>query len=188
MPTQFLAHVKSPESMPKSYLAEIAFVGKSNTGKSSLINTLVEQKIARSSSTPGRTQGLCFFQVRPNLVFVDFPGYGFAKVSKKEREDWARLIEYYYDHRVTLKKTVWVFDLRRDPDSLDLQMRDWLLMKGRPFILALTKADTLKNSQWLTRKQAITEALKIPESQGVIFSSKTQEGKKTLWKLIDLKE
>ncbi len=182
---QFLALSKTPDSLPKPNLPEIAFVGKSNAGKSSLINTLVGQKIARSSSTPGRTQGLCFFQVRPNLTFVDFPGYGFAKVSKKDRDDWRALAEHYYAERHVLRGTVWIYDLRRDPDALDQQMRDWLAGGKKPCLLALTKADTLKRTDWEKRRQIILQALEIDPSHSVIFSSKTKEGVKALWAKID---
>ncbi len=187
MRVEFLAHAKTKESLPKAYLPEIAFLGRSNSGKSSLINTLLGQKVARSSSTPGRTQGLCFFKVRPNLVFVDFPGFGYAKTSKQEKTSWVEVIEAYASARHTWKATVWIYDIRRDPDALDFQMQDWLLSSERPFCIALSKVDTLNKSQWLLRKNRIKEILKLPEEQLIYFSSRTQEGVKTLWKIIDQK-
>ncbi|MFO1518879.1 MAG: ribosome biogenesis GTP-binding protein YihA/YsxC [bacterium] len=185
MKVEFLAHSKSMETLPKPYLPEIAFVGKSNAGKSSLINALVGQKIARSSSTPGRTQGLVLFKVRPNLVFVDFPGYGYAKISKKEREDWKVLAERYFQERRTLKKTIWIYDIRRDPDPLDFQMKEWLVSQGKPFRLALTKIDTLKRGEWPKRQKAIEGALELEEEDTLLFSSPLKEGVKPLWRWID---
>jgi GTP-binding protein len=185
MKVEFLAHSKTAEAFPKPSFSEVAFVGRSNTGKSSLINTLVGQKIARTSSTPGRTQGLCFFQVKGNLIFVDFPGFGYAKISKKEREDWGVLAEAYYDRRRTLKGTVWVYDLRRDPDSLDFQMRDWLESKGKPYLLALTKCDRLGRGEWERRRRALSEGLELDPERFLLFSSKTREGLKKLWHWIE---
>jgi GTP-binding protein len=185
MKTEFIALAKSPESLPKPSLPEVAFVGRSNVGKSSLINTLVGQKVARSSSTPGRTQGLCFFKVNPRLIFVDFPGYGFAKVSKQERLNWGTLAEDYFGRRLTLRGTVWVYDLRRDPDDLDHQMREWLADHGKPFLMALTKADTLKRSEWFSRKNLILKTLDLSEDGAVLFSSKTKEGERALFRKIN---
>src|SRR5215467_789000 len=173
MKPEFIALAKSPESLPKPSLVEVAFVGRSNVGKSSLINTLVGQKIARSSATPGRTQGLCFFKVSPRLIFVDFPGYGYAKVSKTDRLKWGVLAEDYFSHRLTLRGTVWIYDLRRDPDELDEQMREWLASHGKPFLVALTKIDTLKRSEWVARKNFVLKTLDLSEDGSVLFSSKT---------------
>jgi GTP-binding protein len=184
MKPEFIALAKSPESLPKPSLAEVAFVGRSNVGKSSLINTLVGQKIARSSSTPGRTQGLCFFKVSPRLIFVDFPGYGYAKVSKTERLNWGNLAEDYYRRRLTLRGTVWIYDLRRDPDELDHQMREWLATLGKPFLIALTKIDTLKRTEWTARKNFILKTQNLSENGPVPFS-KTKEGERVLWRKVN---
>ena len=181
MKPEFIALSKTAQSLPKPSLPEVAFVGRSNVGKSSLINTLVGQKIARSSSTPGRTQGLCFFKVSPRLIFVDFPGYGYAKVSKTERLNWGSLSEDYYEGRPTLRGTVWIYDLRRDPDELDQQMREWLSSQGKPFLIALTKIDTLKRREWVARKNFILKTLDLSEDGAVLFSSKTKEGERVLW-------
>jgi GTP-binding protein len=185
MNIEFLALAQSPDSLPKPSVPEVAFVGRSNSGKSSLINTLVGQKIARTSSTPGRTQGLCFFKIKPNLIFVDFPGYGYAKISKSEREAWVPLAEKYYDTRRTLRATIWIYDIRRDPDPLDFQMKGWLMSKGKPYILVMTKCDQLTRSEWKSRQSVIIDALEISKENSLIFSSKTKEGVKTLWRMIE---
>lgn len=183
----FLGFSDTVESLPKPSLPEVAFVGRSNAGKSSLINTLLKRKIARTSSTPGRTQGLCFFKVRNNLIFVDFPGFGYAKTSKTLREQWADLAEQYYSSRRTLRGAVWIYDIRRDPDRLDHQMKEWLQHHEKPFCLVLTKCDHLKRGEWKERQKKIAEALEIPENHVVIFSSKTQEGYVALWKWLEAK-
>lgn len=187
MNPEFLALADSLDSLPKPSLPELAFLGRSNAGKSSLINTLLKQKIARTSSTPGRTQGLCFFKVRNNLIFVDFPGFGYAKTSKTLREQWAGLANDYYATRRTLRGAVWIYDIRRDPDELDQQMKAWLLHHEKPFCLVLTKCDRLGRGEWKKRQEAILEALEISEKNAVIFSSKTNEGYGALWKWLELK-
>lgn len=185
MKPEFLALAEVNEAMPKPSVREVAFVGRSNTGKSSLINTLLGQKIARTSSTPGRTQGLCFFKIKNNLIFVDFPGFGYAKISKTLRAKWPDLAEYYFANRRTHHSTVWIYDIRRDPDELDEQMRDWLLHHKKPFWLALTKCDRIGRGEWKKRLQEISEELKISEESCVIFSSKTKEGLKKIWNKLE---
>ncbi|MBL7684653.1 MAG: ribosome biogenesis GTP-binding protein YsxC [Deltaproteobacteria bacterium] len=185
MNIEFLAHSNKIENLIKPSLPEVSFVGRSNTGKSSLINALLNQKIARSSSTPGRTQGLVFFKIRPNLIFVDFPGFGYAKTSKLLQESWKDLAEHYYLERRTHRGTVWIYDLRRDPDELDFQMKEWLENFQKPFLFVMTKCDTLGRGQWALRKNKILATLEIPEERAVIFSSKTKEGAKSLWGKIE---
>jgi GTP-binding protein len=180
MKAEFLALASSVNSFPKPSFPEIAFVGRSNAGKSSLLNTLIGQKIARTSSTPGRTQGLCFFRLE-KLIFVDFPGFGYAKVSKQTRMDWGQLAENYYASRKTLRGTVWIYDIRREVDSLDHQMKEWLEAQGKPYLLALTKADRVKRSERESQRAAIAQALEVDPDEMVVFSSKTREGMQPLW-------
>jgi len=183
MKCEFLALSSSVSTFPKPSLPEVAFVGRSNAGKSSLLNTLAGQKIARTSSTPGRTQGLCFFKV-DSLIFVDFPGFGYARVSKQTRLDWGELADGYYSLRKTLRRTVWIYDIRREPDPLDFQMKDWLEAKGKPYLVALTKSDRLKRGEWENRRLAISEALNIQREETLIVSGKTREGTQALWRWI----
>lgn len=187
MQVKFLALSDKMESLPKASVAEVAFLGRSNAGKSSLINTLLKQKIARTSSMPGRTQGLCFFQVKSNLIFVDFPGFGYAKTSKSLREQWAGLAENFYATRRTLKGAVWIYDIRREPDELDHQMLDWLKFHGKPFCLVLTKCDRLKRGEWKDRQIKIIKELNLSENPSFIFSSKTKEGFHVVWKWLTTK-
>lgn len=182
MQAEFIAFSDTPESLIKPSVPEVAFMGRSNAGKSSLINALLKQKIARTSSTPGRTQGLCFFKIRSNLIFVDFPGFGYAKTSKTLREQWAGLAEDFYATRRTLRGAVWIYDIRRDPDDLDRQMLAWLQHHKKPFCLVLSKCDRLKRGEWKARAQSIASALGMPEQDVIVFSSKTREGFGALWK------
>lgn len=181
MKIEFAAHSETIAALPKPYLPEIAFVGRSNVGKSSLINTLVGQKIARTSSTPGRTQGLVFFKIDNKIFFVDSPGFGFAKVSKTKQDAWKELTQFYFTERRTHKATVWVFDMRREIDELDKQMCEFLLSLDKPFVLALTKCDHLKKHEWVIVQNKISKALGIPLEYSHVFSSKTKEGAKSLW-------
>ncbi len=185
MKPEFIALAEIKEALPKPSLPEIAFVGRSNVGKSSLINTLLGQKIARTSSTPGRTQGLCFYRVKKNLIFVDFPGYGYAKTSKTLREQWSVLAEHYFQNRRTFRGTVWIYDLRRDPDALDQQMKEWLFHQQKPFYIALTKCDILGRGEWQKRLKLIAEGLGVSHKECILFSSKTKEGLKKLWNKIE---
>ncbi len=184
MKAQFIAFSPSEESFPKVSFPEIAFIGRSNVGKSSLINTLLKEKIARTSSTPGRTQGLCFFKIPPHFVFVDFPGFGYARVSKDLKEQWSKLAEQYYQSDRPLKGTIWILDSRRDFDELDQQTYDWLLSLSKPFVMILNKCDQLLRKDWETKRKKMAENLDCDSSQIILFSSKTQEGVKELWRWI----
>lgn len=181
---RFLAHAKTLASLPKAAGKEIAFIGRSNVGKSSLINTLLGRKIARTSSTPGRTQGLCFYACSSTLVFVDFPGFGYAKVSKSTQAVWSEMIEAYYRTRFLLVGTVWIYDIRRDPDELDRQTLNWLQSSSHPFILVLNKSDHFKGPKALERQRKIVESLGITSQLTLLFSSHLKMGSHELWKKI----
>lgn len=187
MQPEFLAFSDNPGALIKPSVAEVAFLGRSNVGKSSLINTLVKQKIARTSTTPGRTQGLVFFKVRNNLIFVDFPGFGYARTSKTLREQWAGLADGFYSTRRTLKGAVWIYDIRRDPDPLDHQMLEWLQHHKKPFCLILNKCDYLNRGKWTARKKEIMSEMGLDDENVLVFSSKTREGAGALWKWLDAK-
>ncbi|AXF55804.1 ribosome biogenesis GTP-binding protein YihA/YsxC [Salicibibacter kimchii] len=175
-----------PEQYPEAELPEIAFAGRSNVGKSSFINTITQRKkLAYTSQQPGKTRTLNFFTINDSCHFVDIPGYGYAKVSKKERAFWGRIIEEYIQTRSQLKGVVLLLDARHKPSEQDLMMYDWLKYYQIPIILVLTKMDKLKKSKRTAHvKQVIDEIEPLPEDKYVLFSSETGEGKEEAWSLI----
>ena len=181
MKAEFLCTTRYPEGG----LPEIAFAGRSNVGKSSLINTLVGRKnLVRTSKTPGRTRELGFFGVDDRYVFVDLPGYGYAKVSKTERASWQPMVERYLDSREVLALVVLVVDCRRDPREEERAFLDWLDERGILAIAAATKVDKLKRSQRARRLAAQAEGLEIDPDRVVPFSSVTREGRDAMWRTI----
>ena len=144
IPAKFVASATTPASFVKDRRKEIAFMGRSNVGKSSLLNSLLSVKgLARTSSTPGRTQAINFFLIDEQFYFVDLPGYGYAKVAKTERAAWGRLIENYLAEREQLVLSILIVDARHEPSPLDLQMKSWLQHFGLPFLVVSTKNDKL---------------------------------------------
>ncbi|MBU8905072.1 ribosome biogenesis GTP-binding protein YihA/YsxC [Desertibacillus haloalkaliphilus] len=176
-----------PEHYPKTHLPEIALAGRSNVGKSSFINKMVNRKnLARTSQKPGKTQLLNFFTINDVLHFVDVPGYGFAKVSKKEKEAWGTMIETYIQEREQLKAVVLIIDIRHKPSKDDELMYDWLKHFEIPVILVATKADKVPKGKWQKQLKQIKESLeKDPEDPLLLFSSETAEGKDKIWKTIE---
>lgn len=171
------------EQFPTSGLPEIAFAGKSNVGKSSLINGLINRKaLARTSSQPGKTQTINFYNVEEKLYFVDLPGYGYAKVSKTSREQWGKMIDYYLKHRDTIKLVVMLVDIRHEPNNNDLMMIDWIRHNGYEPMVIATKSDKLNRSQLDKHKSIISKALQVPSARVVAFSSQTKSGKEEIWK------
>ncbi|KAF0248734.1 MAG: ribosome bioproteinis GTP-binding protein YsxC/EngB [bacterium] len=171
------------EGYPKDGHQEIAFIGRSNVGKSSLLNSLLGQKkLARTSNTPGRTQQINFFLVNREFYFVDLPGYGFAKLSKKERETLLLLIEKYLAQRTELVLSILLIDSRHLPTEFDLLMKSWLEEIGRPFLIVLTKSDKLSNNELRNQVGKIKLALGVQDV--VTYSSITGSGKDSLWKAI----
>jgi GTP-binding protein len=137
-----------PEQFPRDRLPEVAFAGRSNVGKSSLINLLLGSgKIAHTSNTPGKTLGINFYSINCSFYFVDLPGYGYSKVPAPLRAKWAKLVSGYLETRKTLQLTLLLLDSRMPPTELDLQMRDWLAAMGKPFTVVLTKVDKLGKSR-----------------------------------------
>ena len=174
---EFVISAASTAQFPKSFLPEIAFVGRSNVGKSSLLNTLVTRKnLAKTSGTPGKTQQINFFIINERFRFVDLPGYGYAKVSKTDREAWARIIEVYLSTREQLKLVVALSDIRHETPELDRSMFAWLESIGRDFIIILTKYDKISPAQAEERRQHVVELSgDLSHCQGVIpFSSTTR--------------
>ena len=184
---EFVKSAVWPNQYPPATMPEIAFVGRSNVGKSSLINALVGRKsLAKTSNTPGRTQLINFFTVNSSLFFVDLPGYGFAKVPRSVRKDWGDMIETYLRERRNLALVVFILDVRRDPSADDLSLRDWLDHYRIPYAAILTKSDKLSNQQALGRKKLIEKAMgKGASGNTILFSAKTRKGSEELWQFIE---
>jgi GTP-binding protein len=183
---EFILSAKEPAHYPPELLPEIAFAGRSNVGKSSLINTLVKRKgLARTSNTPGRTQEINFFTVNNRFAFIDLPGYGYAKVPEKIRRNWGPMIETYLGGRRTLRLVVLILDIRRDPSEEDRQLIGWLQYYRLPLLIVLTKIDKVSRGQRAERQRRIGEALEFPPALSfLLFSAKTSEGKDLLWREI----
>lgn len=172
----------TPTQFPKDDLPEIAFVGRSNVGKSSLINLLLGRRnFARTSSSPGKTRTINFYEINGQLRFADLPGYGYAKVSKAMRESWAPLMEQYLLHRPNLLATLLLVDIRREPQEIDLKMADMLRELGRNFIIVLTKTDKLNQSQLQRNIRAYREALGLEGVPFIPTSTIRLRGKYPIW-------
>ncbi len=184
---EFIKSAVWPAQYPPAIMPEIAFVGRSNVGKSSLMNTLVgRKKLAKTSNTPGRTQLINFFSVNDKISFVDLPGYGFAKVAQSVKKDWGDMIESYLRERQNLAMVIYILDIRRDPSRDDLSLRDWLESYRIPYVTILAKADKLSNNQAIGRKKLIEKALDAnAQKRTILFSAKTQQGKEELWQFLE---
>jgi len=176
-----------PEQYPNTKLPEIALAGRSNVGKSSFINTLINRKgLARTSGKPGKTQTLNFYLIEEALHFVDVPGYGYAKVSKTERAKWGKMIETYITEREQLQAVVSLVDMRHDPTADDIQMYEFLKYYNIPVIVVATKCDKIKKNQWNKHESAIKKKLNFdPSDDFIVFSSETKEGKEAAWIAIE---
>ncbi|KIE17841.1 GTP-binding protein [Smithella sp. SC_K08D17] len=183
---EFIKSAVWPPQYPPAILPEIAFVGRSNVGKSSLINTLVgRKKLAKTSNTPGRTQLINFFTINEKVSFVDLPGYGFAKVSQSVKKDWGDMIESYLRERQCLALVILILDIRRDPSEDDLSLRDWLEHYRIPYLYVLTKTDKLSNNQTIARQRAIERILRVSAvKKPILFSAITQKGKNDIWEFL----
>jgi GTP-binding protein len=183
--TEFVTSAVRPSQFPAPDLPEFAFAGRSNVGKSSLINTLVNRKkLVLTSSTPGKTRLLNFFRVNDALMFVDLPGYGYAKVPHAERRTWRPMIEQYLSGRESLKAVVVILDVRRTPGTEEQELLGWLEENEIPPILVVTKADKLSKTNRKKQLQAIAEAIGVEPEDLLLFSSKTRDGWDALWKEI----
>ena len=183
---EFVLSAKEPIHYPPAVLPEIAFAGRSNVGKSSLINTLLKRKgLARTSNKPGRTQEINFFSVNNRLYFIDLPGYGYAKVPETIRKHWGPMVETYLRERQTLRLVVLILDVRRDPSVEDLQLIRWLQFYRLRFHIVLTKIDKMSRNQLAQRQRMIGELLRLPAAEPLLaFSAKTGAGKEPLWREI----
>ncbi len=183
---EFVTSAVKPSQYPAPCGPEVAFAGRSNVGKSSLINTLVGRKrLVKTSSTPGRTQLINFFTVNDTLSLVDLPGYGYAKVPESVRRKWGPMIETYLKGRESLKAVVLILDIRRTPGIEEKNFIDWLALYHRPAILVVTKADKLSASKRKNQRHAIGQALDMDPSTLILFSAKTRLGKAAVWEAID---
>ena len=183
---QFVTSATGLSACPASDWPEIAFAGRSNVGKSSLINTLLNRRgLVRTSSTPGRTQMLNFFAVNEALHFVDLPGYGFARAPRTVRERWQPMIRGYLTGRTNLKAVVWLLDARREPSDEDLHFLDWLEEAERPTIPVVTKIDKLSRNELARQLAAIGRATGLELDVFTKFSSVTREGCTELWERIE---
>ena len=180
---EFAGAATQPGGAPKLPYPEIAFAGRSNVGKSSLINRLLERKIARTSSTPGRTQQLNFFVVNEKFTFVDLPGYGYAKVSKQDRQHWRQLIEDYLVNARNLRGVVIIVDVRRGPEAEEEALCNFLAHHQRPFLIVATKSDKLKRAELEKQHKALTG--KLDGYEPLLFSAENNTGKEELWRAIE---
>lgn len=184
--TTFIKSATKPAHYPEGDLPEIAFAGRSNVGKSSLINVLVNRKnLVRTSSTPGRTQLINFFDVNGTFTLVDLPGYGFAKVPLAVKKQWGPMMETYLSTRPNLCGVVLILDVRRVPGEEDLQMLTWLRNYGVPPILVITKCDKLSKNERAKQLATIAAALGVERSELCCFSALSREGGEAVWQRIE---
>lgn len=183
--SRFMAAATDAAHFPAPSLPEVAFLGRSNVGKSSVINSLVGTKLARTSSTPGRTRSINFFEIRwagkprPEVIFADLPGYGYAKISREISQEWPAFIEPYLNNRSTLALCLALIDVNVPPQQTDSQLLDFLNHTRRDFVVIATKSDRLSNNQLRNALNAIAE--NHPGASVIPFSSKTGVGRDELW-------
>lgn len=173
--------------LPENEHMEFAFAGKSNVGKSSLINGLMNRKaLARTSAQPGKTQTINFYHINDQMYFVDLPGYGYAKVSEKEKEKWGKMIENYLHKSQKLKAVFLLIDIRHEPSGNDKMMYDWILHQGFEPIIIATKLDKINRSQIQKQLRLIREGLKVVKNTIIIpYSAQTKQGREEIYELLD---
>lgn len=182
---EFIKSAVKPKDYPEIALPEVAFVGRSNVGKSSLINVLINRKsLVRTSSTPGRTQLINFFDVNGRLILVDLPGYGYAKAPPELRKQWQPMIETYLAKRENLRAVVLILDIRRTPADGDLQMLRWLDTYGIPPIIVLTKCDKLSKNEQARQAGVIAAAIGHSRDDLLPFSALSKAGREGVWQAI----
>ncbi|MBE5922377.1 MAG: YihA family ribosome biogenesis GTP-binding protein [Lachnospiraceae bacterium] len=174
-------------TLPQNTLPEIAFAGKSNVGKSSLINGLLNRKsLARTSSQPGKTQTINFYQVNKELYFVDLPGYGYAKVSQTIKEKWGKMIEKYLRTSKQLKKVFLLLDIRHEPSANDRNMYEWITYNGYEPVIIATKLDKINRSQIQKQLKILREGLQAPKGTLIFpYSAITKQGREEIWAYIE---
>ncbi len=174
-------------TFPENIHPEIAFAGRSNVGKSSLINALMNRKsLARTSSQPGKTQTINYYNINDEMYLVDLPGYGYAKASKTEQEKWGKMIEKYLTTSKQLRAIFLLIDIRHDPTANDRQMYDWVVYQGFEPIIVATKLDKIKRSQKDKQLKAIRTGLGAPSDIMMVpFSAQTKQGREEIWEIMD---
>ena len=173
--------------IPDTDLPEVAFAGKSNVGKSSLINGLMNRKsLARTSSQPGKTQTINFYNINKFMYLVDLPGYGYAKVSENEKKKWGKMIENYLHTSKQLKAVFLLIDIRHDPSANDRMMYEWMVYQGFAPIIIATKLDKIKRSQIQKQVKTVKEGLGVRPGTAVIpFSAQTKQGREEIWEIME---
>ena len=183
---EFVTSAVKPDQYPPAELPEIAFAGRSNVVKSSLINTLVNRKhLVKTSSTPGRTQLINFFDVNREITFVDLPGYGYARVPAAVRKKWGPMIETFLSTRQTLKGVVIILDIRRTVRQEEHDLIGWLEHHSIAGIMVLTKADKLSKTKQDRQRAMVSNALEIDADQLILFSAKSRKGREDVWQAIE---
>jgi GTP-binding protein len=190
---KFVKSVFERSHWPRDGRPEVAFLGRSNVGKSSMINSLLRVKgLARSSNTPGRTQSLNFFLINERFHFVDLPGYGFARAPREVRETWGALVTDYLANRDTLVLSIHIVDSRHEPTTLDLQLREWLAANGKPFLTVATKSDKLSQNESHKNLARARKVLDGTAAGGigaggdlVAYSATTGRGRESVWRAIE---
>ena len=183
----WMVQFRTLDYLPENDKPEVAFAGKSNVGKSSLINALMNRKsYARISATPGKTQTINFYNINDEMYLVDLPGYGYARVSEKEKERWGKMIERYLHGSAQLKAVFLLIDIRHDPSANDRMMYKWVVEQGYNPIIIATKLDKIKRSQVQKHVKMLKEGLDlVPGTKVIPFSSQTKQGRDEIWELIE---
>ena len=178
---EFVKSAVKPSHYPQPGFPEIAFAGRSNVGKSSLINTLVNRKrLVKTSATPGRTRLINFFEINGAFYFVDLPGFGYAKVPVAVKKTWIPMVETYITTRKFLKSVVLIMDIRRMPGDEEISCVDWLEHLGIPCMLIVTKTDKLSKNRQMVQRKAIAKAFAMDMANLILFSAKTRQGKEAI--------
>lgn len=181
--TRYELTAVKPDQYPGSSIPEVAFIGRSNVGKSSIINALLNRKnLARTSATPGKTREINFYNIDDFMYLVDLPGYGYASVSRDKKSSWGQIVDTYLNLRLQLKLLILLVDIRHKPSDDDIVMYDWICQRNVPHLVVATKLDKITKSQVKARLQEIKTMLRIDDDAGLLpFSSETKQGREELW-------